>query len=127
MEISKIRYLTGAYRLFPDKRSQILREIYMSDGKAGIQAFVRILGSRSVKPFINWVEKDLKNKKRFRRGQKIIKINTPPEPPGSNDFDFWLLFEDMSMLMGGCKLGKQGGKRNIFSAQAWDAIQGGGK
>lgn len=125
METSRIQSLAGVYRLSPDKRPQILRKIYKSDGKVGIQAFVRILGNKSAEPFIKWANKDYKNTIRSRRGQKFIKIGNPPSPPGNVECNINVIFEDTPISMGGYKLGRQGGKRNILGAQAWDAVQRG--
>lgn len=127
MEISMIRHLAGTYRLFPDKRPQILREIYKAEGKTGVQAFVRVLGNKSAELFVKWVKEDFNITKRCRRGQKLIRIGNPPGPPGNGEYNFKHLFEDMPVLMGGYKLGRQGGKRNVSSVQAWDAKNGGGK
>lgn len=123
--ISIIKDLAGMYRLHPENRSEILRKIYQSEGKPGIQAFVRVLGDKSAEPYINWVKVDSKNSKRSRQGQKIITIGNPPAPLGDK-FNFKDIFEEMSLLTGS-KIGRQGGKRSISSAQAWDAKNGGGK
>lgn len=126
MKISMIKDLAGMYRLHPDKRPQILRKIYQSDGKKGIYAFAIVMGVKSTEPFIKWAELDYKNSKRNSRGRKLIRIGIPPYPPGQKECNIQELFEEMSMSTSS-KIGKQGGKRSISSAQAWDAKNGGGK
>lgn len=121
-----IRDLAGQYRISPEKREQILRYIYKYSGKYGLQSFVRALGSNSVNPFLKWAEKDCNNKSRSRRKQKLL-LCRPPAPPRPKDYCIGDLFEELSTVNGGCKLGKQGGKRNIYSGQAWDALHRGGK
>lgn len=126
MSIRMIRYLAGQYRLSPDKRAQILRKIYKTDGKSGIHAFAIVMGVKSAELFIKWAELDFKNTKRNSRGRKLIRIGNPPAPPGQKECNIQDILEEM-FVSTGSKIGKQGGKRTISSAQAWDAINRGGK
>lgn len=82
MNMKNIQNLAEMYRLFPDKRPLILREIYKTDGKSGIHAFARVMGVKSAEHFIKWAEVDFINAKRSRRGQKLIQISNPPIPMG---------------------------------------------
>lgn len=127
MNIKMIKHLAGLYRLSPEKRAQILRRIYKEEGKEGIQSFGRALGVNSVEPFIKWAEKDYNNTRRIRRKRKLLAICNPPSPPGQRDYSIRELFEELSPVSGGSKIGSQGGRRSIYSGQAWDAINGGGK
>ncbi len=121
-----LRELAGQYRTSPGRRAQILRQIYRDSGKTGLNSLLKLLGCSSVAPFINWIEIDLKNKNRGRRKQRANFVR-PPLPPGQKDYTNKQLLEELSPINEGYKTGKMGGRRSIYSGQAWDAINGGGR
>ncbi|OPX93887.1 MAG: hypothetical protein A4E53_00173 [Pelotomaculum sp. PtaB.Bin104] len=119
------------YRQHPDKRAAILRLIYYSEGKAGLEALARYLRANSSRPYLKWVKIDCENRNRKRRKKIIYQDISPPLPPGiiiSSSNEIVEMFEELSAVGEGVsRTGKQGGRRSASNGQAWDAICGGSK
>jgi len=124
MTTKMIRYLAGQYRLSPEKRGEILRNIYKNTGKSGIQALMRELNINSINSILKWIKYDSGNRNRCRRKQALLEIGGPPSP-GLKDITIQDIFKETSFISNGVKIGKQGGRRSTFGGQVWDAVHGG--
>ncbi|MCG9969956.1 hypothetical protein L9W92_18340 [Pelotomaculum terephthalicicum JT] len=118
------------YLKFPDKRAIILRLLYGSEGKAGLEALARVIGFDSSGLFMEWVRTDFLNRNRSSRRRRY-KNMSPPLPPVAveiSSVDILGIFEESAVVGGGnVRTGKQGGRRSISNGRAWDALRGGGK
>lgn len=126
MNTYTIRYLAGKYRLLPEKRGEILRDIYLLAGKSGMQALANTLNKNLIQ-FLEWIKADIEYRNRCRRGKRR---STPPDPPAPSrvkDIKIQEIFDESQYTSSGNKTGKQGGKRSIYNGLAWDAVSGGGK